>query len=63
MAFKHSATIRMGAAYWDVTLGRSPRLNGPDFDLRTMDRNSRGKFHGQFMAAFRRSQQQQQKGR
>jgi hypothetical protein len=56
MASKHSVTIRMGAAHWDVTLSGSPH-NGPDFNLRKMDRNQRGKFHGHFMAAFRRSQQ------
>jgi len=60
MSRKTSVTVRMGAAHWDVTIP-TPAGDTVSFDLRTMDRNERGKFHGQFMAAFRRSQQQ--KGR
>lgn len=53
---KNSVTIRMGAAHWDVT------VHGPDkdivFDLRKMDRKSRGKFYGTFMSSVRKALRQ-----
>lgn len=49
MSRKHSATIRLGAAHWDVTLHTD--TGNHTFDMRKMDRHQRGKFHGQFMSA------------
>lgn len=53
-AKNHTVTIRMGAAHWDVTVESAG--SSTTFDLRKMDRHQRGKFHGQFMAAFRKMQ-------
>jgi hypothetical protein len=46
----HSVVIRMGAAHWDVTLVST----GTRFNLRTMSRDQRGKFHGAFMSSIRK---------
>jgi len=48
-AQKHTVTIRMGAAHWDVTV-----KGAGQFNLRTMDRSERAKFHGAFMGAVRK---------
>jgi len=48
-AQKHIVTIRMGAAHWDVTVKGAGRFN-----LRTMDRTERSKFHGAFMGSVRK---------
>lgn len=43
--------IRMGATEWSVTL---PTKNGPTrFDLRSMAKDDRRKFHSAFMSAYR----------
>lgn len=52
---KKSATIiRMGAAHWDVSMPNEEGEHGSlYFNLRTMTRDERRKFHAGFMGAYR----------
>lgn len=47
---KFTTTIRLSAAAWTVTVAGIGT-----FDLRAMTRQERGKFHGTFMSAYRKS--------
>lgn len=48
----HATIVRMGAANWDVSI---PDNEGSTlvFNLRTMTRDERRKFHAHFMNAYR----------
>jgi hypothetical protein len=50
---KSQITIRKGAAFNDVTIV-TPKGKTLYFDLSTMTRPERSKFHSQFMAAYRK---------
>jgi len=52
-AHSPSVTIRMGATHWDVAIKGAGLFN-----LRSMTREQRGRFHGQFMAAVRKQMRQ-----
>lgn len=49
---KTNVTIRMGAAYHDVTI-KTPGGSVVVFDFRTMSKDEKRVFHREFMNAFR----------
>jgi hypothetical protein len=52
---KTNVTIRMGAAYNDVTI-KTPDKGTIVFDRRTMSKDENRNFHREFMNAFRAGQ-------
>lgn len=49
---KHATIIRLGAAHWDAAIPDAEG-NRLTFNLRTMTRDERRKFHAAFMNAYR----------